>query len=59
MRASTSRSLWMNRAAMTFLFPEARVIGEVAALRSGGLKGSDETLNAVARVVNAERADGR
>ena len=45
MRASTSRSLWMNRAAMTFLFPEARVIGEVAALRSGGLKGSNVILS--------------
>jgi len=42
-----------------FPFPEARVIGEVAALRSGGLKGSKETLNALARMVNAERADGR
>jgi hypothetical protein len=51
MKASTSRSLWMNRAAMTFLCPEARVIGGVAALRSGGLKGSNETLNALARMV--------
>ncbi len=42
-----------------FPFPEARVIGEVAALRSAGLKGSNQALNALARVVNAERADGR
>ena len=35
------------------------MIGEAAALRSGGLKGSNQTLNALARVVNAERADGR
>jgi hypothetical protein len=31
MSASVSRSLRMNRAATTFFFPEARVIGEVAA----------------------------
>ena len=28
-RASTSRSLWMNRAATTFFLPDARVIGLV------------------------------
>ena len=28
---STSRSLWMKRAATTFFFPDARVIGLVAA----------------------------
>ena len=31
MSASVSRSLRMNRAATTFFFPDARVIGEVAA----------------------------
>jgi hypothetical protein len=31
MRASMSRSLWMNRAATTFFFPDARVMGLVAA----------------------------
>jgi hypothetical protein len=29
--ASTSRSLWTNRAATTFFLPEARVMGLVAA----------------------------
>jgi hypothetical protein len=31
MSASMRRSLWMNRAATTFFFPDARVIGLVAA----------------------------